>query len=197
MKRTLCLIFTLLVCLVGPVLAQERISPVHEKIVRETYRKLEIYNAAAQIFENERTRKPFRSQATLKFELGDFRFGNIQEIINKPYTELVSLPSGDVVSLARGGHSENGGPEQATFGAAWESGQYASVFDPAWTVADVFHFEAARYYDIKTYLSYRVTVKLNGRSRDYRALALFREAPDSAPEFWDAVVNGVGSVWQE
>ena len=65
MKRTLCLIFTLLVCLVGPVLAQERISPVHEKIVRETYRKLEIYNAAAQIFENERTHNPFRSQASL------------------------------------------------------------------------------------------------------------------------------------
>ena len=197
MKRTLCLIFTLLVCLVGPVLAQERISPVHEKIVRETYRKLEIYNAAAQIFENERTHKPFRSQASLKFELGDFRFGNIQEVINKPYAELVSLPSGDVVSLARGGHSEDGGPEQATFGAVWESGQYASVFDPGWTIADVFHFEAARYYDIRTFVSYRVTARLDGRSRAYRALALFRDAPDAAPEFWDAVVNGVGSVWEE
>ena len=197
MKRTVCLIFTLLVCLVGPVLAQERISPVHEKIVRETYRKLEIYNAAAQIFENERTHKPFRSQASLKFELGDFRFGNIQEVINKPYAELVSLPSGDVVSLARGGHSEDGGPEQATFGAAWESGQYASVFDPGWTIADVFHFEAARYYDIRTFVSYRVTAKLDGRSRAYRALALFRDAPDAAPEFWDAVVNGVANVWEE
>jgi hypothetical protein len=197
MKRTVCLVFTLLICLVGPVLAQERTGAVQEKIVRETYRKLEIYNAAAQIFENDRTRKPFRSEASLKFGLGDFRSGNVQEIQNIPYAQLVTLPSGDIVSLVRGGHSQDDGPQEATFGAAWERGQYASVFDPVWTVADVFHFEAARYYDVSTYISYNVTVRLNGRTRTYRALALFREAPDAAPEFWDAVVNGVGSVWEE
>lgn len=197
MKRTVCLVFTLLLSFAGPVLAQERTDNAQEKIVRETYRKLEIYNAAAQIFDNERTRQPFRSEATLKFELCDFHSGDIQEIRNKSYAELVTLPSGEVVSLARGGHSQNGGPQEATFGAAWERGQYASVFDPVWTVADVFHFEAARYYDIRTYVSYRVTVRLQGRSRTYRALALFRESPEAAPEFWDAVVNGVGSVWEE
>src|ERR1043165_1373917 len=156
MKRTVCLIFTLFVCLVGPVLAQERANTVQEKIVRETYRKLEIYNAAAQIFDNERTGQPFRSEASLKFELGDFRFGNVQEIQNKPYAELVTLPSGDVVSLTRGGHSTNGGPQEATFEAEWEHGNYASVFAPTWTVADVFHFEAARYYDVKSYAGYQV-----------------------------------------
>src|SRR5262249_50403774 len=85
------------------------------------------------------------------------------------------------------------------FDAAWEPGQYASVFDPAWTVADVFHFEAARYYNIKTYASYQVTVTLEGRSRSYRAIALFRDGPDDLgpPEFWDTIVNGVGSVWDE
>lgn len=202
MKRTVCLVFTLLLSLVGPAHGQERsTATIQEKIVRETYRKLEIYNAAAQVFDNERTRTAFRSEASLKFELNDFRSGNVREILNKPYTELVTAPSGDVVSLTRGGHSEDGGAQEATFGAAWEQGQYASVFDPLWTVADVFHFEAARYYDIKTYISYGVTVRLNGRSRNYRALALFREATDTsgvaAPEFWDAVVNGVGSVWEE
>jgi hypothetical protein len=197
MKRTVCLVFTLLLSFVGPVLGQERsAAAVQEKIVRETYRKLEIYNAAAQVFENERTRRPFRSESNLRFELTDFRSGNVQEILNKPYAELVTLPSGDVVSLTRGGHSEDGGPQQATFGAAWEGGQYASVFDPLWTVADVFHFEAARYYNVRTYISYRVTVKLEGKSRDYRAVALFREGAEvAAPEFWDAVVNGIGSVW--
>lgn len=197
MKQAVCLVFTLLLSLVGPVLAQERTGAAQEKIVRETYRKLEIYNSAAQVFENEHTRRPFRSEASLKFELSDFRFGDVQEIMNKPYAELVTAPSGDIVSLTRGGHSENGGPQQATFAAAWERGQYASVFDPAWTVADVFHFEAARYYDIRSYVSYRVTVRLEGRMRTYRALALFREAADSSPEFWDAIVNGVGSVWEE
>jgi hypothetical protein len=190
MKLVVCLVFTVLLSFVGPVLAQE-------KVVRETYRKLEVYNAAAQAFEDEHTRRPFRSEAGLKFELTDFRSGNIQEIMNKPYAELVTLPTGDVVSLTRGGHAQDGGPQEATFGAAWERGQYASVFDPGWTVADVFHFEAARYYNITKYVSYRVTVRLHGRARDYRALALFRDTPDGAPEFWDAIVNGVTSVWEE
>lgn len=195
--KAVCLVFTLVLSLAGPVLAQERTDAAQEKIVRETYRKLEVYNAAAQVLENERTRRAFRPEASLKFELADFRSGNVQEIMNKPYAELVTLPTGDVVSLTRGGHAQDGGPQEATFGAAWERGQYASVFDPGWTVADVFHFEAARYYNISTYVSYRVTVRFHGRARDYRALALFREAPDGAPEFWDAIVNGVTSVWEE
>jgi hypothetical protein len=197
MKYAVCLIVTLLLSFVGPVLAQERSNVSQEKIVRETYRKLEIYNAAAQIFDNEGTRRPFRSNACVKFELTDFRFGSIQDILNKPYAELVTLPTGDVVSLTRGGHSQDGGPQEATFAATWEHGQYASVFDPGWTVSDVFHFEAARYYDVKTYVSYRVTVRLEGKSRTYLAVALFRESPGGPPEFWDAIVNGIPSVWEE
>src|SRR5215203_2464159 len=133
MKRTVCLIFTLL-SLAGAALAQERSNAVQEKGVRETYRKLEIYNTAAQMFENERTHGSFRSGATLKFELSDFRSGNVEEILNKSYVDLVTMPSGDVVSLTHGGHAQDGGPQEASFGAAWERGQYASVFDPVWTV---------------------------------------------------------------
>lgn len=194
MKQAVCLVFTLLLSFVGPVFAQ---SATPEKIVRETYRKLELYNTAAQVLDNERTRRQFRSEGSVKFELTDFRFGNVQEILSRPYAELVTMPTGDVVSLTRGGHAQDGGPQEATFGAAWERGQYASVFDPLWTVNDVFHFEAARYYDITKYVSYRVTVRLAGKARTYRALALFRDAPGGRPEFWDAIVNGVASVWEE
>src|ERR1044072_8983860 len=200
MKRVVCLVFTLLLSFVGTGLAQERSNSSQEKIVRETYRKLELYNAAAQIFDNERTRRPFRPEnlgASVKFELTDFHSGSVQEILNKPYAELVTMPTGDVVSLTRGGHSQDGGPQEATFPAMCEHGQYASVFDPGWTVADVFHFEPARYYDITAYVSYRVTVRLEGRSRTYRALALFRQSPDAPPEFLDTIVNSVPSVWEE
>jgi hypothetical protein len=194
MNRIVCLAITSLLFLVTPVVAQDRSL---EKIVRETYRKLEHYNAAAQIFQNEYTRKTFRSDANLSFELSDFKSGDVQEILHKRYADMVTLPTGDIVSLTRGGHSLDGGPQEATFAAAWEPGRYASVFDPMWTVADVFHFEAARYYDVKTYVGYKVTVHLEGRSRTYRALALFRESPDTTPEFWDAIVSGVGDISKE
>ena len=144
MKRIACLVFTslLLLAFLSSGSAQERSNSVQEKTVRDTYRKLENYNVAAQVFQNEHTN--YRSDANLTFELGDFRSGDIVEILNTPYTELVSLPAGDVVSLTRGGHSLNGGPQEATFAASWERGQYASVFDPVWTISDVFHFEPAR-----------------------------------------------------
>ena len=194
MNRIACLGITSLLLLVTPVFAQDRAL---EKAVRETYRKLENYNAAAQIFQNEYTKKSLRSDANLSFELSDFRSGTVSEIVHQRYTDLVTLPTGDIISLTRGGHSLDGGPQEATYAATWEPGRYASVFDPLWTIADVFHFEPARYYDAKTYVAYQVTVKLEGRSRTYRALALFREPLDAQPEFWDAIVSGLGDVWKE
>ncbi|HYK19982.1 MAG TPA: hypothetical protein VEV42_04565, partial [Pyrinomonadaceae bacterium] len=179
----------------GMAYEQSNINP-QERLVRETYRKLEAYNAAAQVFQSEHTKRPLRLDANLSFELSDFHAGDIREILNKRYAELVTLPTGEIVSLTRGGHSVNGGAEEATFAAAWEPGQYASVFDPTWTIGDVFQFEAARYYDIKSYASYQVTAKLEGRSRTYRAVALFHETTGQ-PEFLDAIVNGMDTVWQE
>src|SRR5215216_3597292 len=164
MKRLLIFTSLLLCTLVGPVMGQDRSSSA-EKLVRETYRKLETYHAAAQLFRNEFSPRPVRSDTGLSFELGAFRYGKIDEILNQRYAELVTLPAGDVVSLTRGGHAFNGGAQEATFDAEWGHGQYASVFDPEWTVADVFHFEAARYFDIKSYVAYQVTVRLKGKSR--------------------------------
>lgn len=190
-----------LICIFFSAVAGMGQAKQQERLIRETYAKLVRYNAAAEIMQNEFARKPLRVDASLRFELDDFRSGDVREILGKPYASLITLPTGDIVSLTHGSHVLDGGPEEATFAAAWEHGQYASVFDPQWTVADVFHFEPEKYYDVVAYTSYQVTVKLEGRTRTYRALALFRDntrSPDAAaPEFWDAIVNGVTRVWQE
>lgn len=191
-----------LICLIVlPISAQARSAGAQEKLIRETYRKLELYSAAAQVFLKEQSTRQPRSDAKLSFELADFRSGNVQEIVGRRYAELVTLPTGEIVSLTHGSHSENEGAEEAIFAATWEGGQYASVFDPQWTVSDVLNFEPARYFDIAGYTSYQVTVHLDGKSRTYRALALFHDTPEvssvAGPEFWDAVVNGLNRVWQE
>lgn len=191
-----------LICLVViPVTAQVRSAATQEKLIRETYRKLEFYNAAAQVFLREQSHRGPRPEARLSLELTDFRSGNLQEIVNRRYAELVTLPTGEIVSLTHGSHSENEGAEEAIFAAAWERGQYASVVDPQWTISDVLNFEPARYFDIDGYTSYQVTVRLDGKSRAYRALALFHNTPEISaavgPEFWDGVVNGLNRVWQE
>ena len=56
--------------------------------------KLETYNAAAHIFQHESTRSR-SSGRKLSFELSGFRSGNVAEILNKPYADLVTLPTGD------------------------------------------------------------------------------------------------------
>ena len=184
-----------------PAVMQARSFTSQEKLIRETYRKLEIYNAAAQVFQQEQSGHGARAQPRLALELSDFRSGDLPEIAARRLAELVTLPTGEIVSLTHGSHSVDDGPEEATFAAAWEPGQYASVFDPQWTISDVLNFEPARYYDIESYTSYQVTVTLDGKSRTYRALALFHRAPrdgaSAAPEFLDAVVNGVDRVWEE
>src|SRR5215213_2153568 len=118
MKRLLIFTSLLLCTLVGPVMGQGRSSSA-EKLVRETYRKLQTYHAAAQLFKNEFSRRPVRTDAGLSFELSDFRYGKADEILNQRYAELVTLPAGDIVSLTRGGHSFNGGAQEATFDADW------------------------------------------------------------------------------
>lgn len=195
--------FTLfLTCLVViSTTAQARSAASQEKLIRETYRKLESYNAAAQVFLKEQSHRRPRPEARLSFELTDFRSGNVQEIVGRRYAELVTLPTGEIVSLTHGSHSESESAEEALFAAVWERGQYASVIDPQWTISDVLNFEPARYFDIGDYTSYQVTVRLDGKSRMYRALALFHNTPEISasvgPEFWDAVVNGLNRVWQE
>src|SRR5918996_290455 len=101
MNRIASLFITSLVLLATPVCAQDRSL---EKVVRETYRKLENYNAAAQIFQKENTKKSLRSDENLSFELSDFRSGDVRDILYKRYAELVTLPTGDIISLTRGGH---------------------------------------------------------------------------------------------
>lgn len=183
-----------------PAAAQARFA-MQEKLIRDTYRKLEIYNAAARVFQVEQSGRGRGREAPLNFELSDFRSGDAQEIAGRRYAELVTLPTGEIVSLTHGSHSVDQGAEEATFDARWEPGQYASVFDPEWTISDVLNFEPARYYDATGYTSYRVTVKLAGRSRAYQALALFHNPPRAGdlgvPEFWDAVVVGLNRVWDE
>ena len=184
-----------------PMTMQGHSLTAQEKLIRETYRKLEIYNAAAQSFQKEQSGHGSLLQPRLSFTLTDFRSGQVQEIAGQRYAELVTLPTGEIVSLTHGSHSLDQGAEEASFAAAWEHGQYASVFDPQWTINDVLNFEPARYYDIGSYTSYQVTVNLDGKSRTYRALALFHRFPRpsdaGAPEFWDGIVGDLGRVWEE
>jgi hypothetical protein len=94
--------------------------------------------------------------------------------------------------------------ERMSYQAEWTSAPYASIYDPQWTVSDLFGFYTTQYYDVGEYALYDVKVFFQGKSKAYRALALFHNPYKSQqqlkPSFWDNVV-GMGDVltdlWNE
>ncbi|MEP6921119.1 MAG: hypothetical protein ABI967_08340 [bacterium] len=172
-----------------------------EAVVRATYERLGTFNEAARIQKQEASNKTVDESHRLRFELRDFRSGAISEIQETRVTDLVTLPTDEVIAIGHATYTLNGGPEEVTFEAQWQPGQYASVFDPHWSVQDVMGILGAKYYDIGTYVSYTVTVTLENKSRTYRAMVLFHDlfkSPENTkPEFWDSIVQNLDSVWAE
>ncbi len=178
--------------------SNDNMSP-EEKLIRWTYKKLSIYETVGKFFDAEKKNQP-RGEAlankTLRFKLRDFQIGPIEEIQNEVYKDLVTLPTGQIIGAFA---QTNKYKEEQRFyiQAKWRNGQYASVFDPQWTVGDILQLEATSFYDVKKYASYEVEVSLEGKTRTYRALVLFRSPDQSTgmpdPEFLDSIV-GMGGI---
>jgi hypothetical protein len=182
-------------CLAGERFAPKLFSkPGRVLAVREAYARLTRLNQADRVRE---TRDPaqFDSPLAVKFELRDFHGGSIAEILDVPWTRLVT-PAGEVLNLTTSSMIENG-TETVSYAAHWMPGQYVSSVLESETIGELLHLYADSYYDVGSYLSYTVTVTYDGRSRTYPALVLFHDLYASAdqvrPDFWDSVV-GPGRV---
>jgi hypothetical protein len=156
------------------------------------YNKLTTLNRASNNLKT--TDDSLDGAKVLKFELSNFRVGPIGEIISKPHNEFVTGFAGELINIVRQVSVHNKEPERVAFAAQWGEGQYASAYEPQWSVAQAFSFYPEEYYDIGSYASYEVTVTLQERTRHYKALALFSKSFDQnnqiSPKFWDFVVNG-------
>lgn len=179
-----------------------------EKLVRETYQKLSAYNRAWLLDKDAWSKEPVDVEAGLKFELSDFRVGPITEVLRTRSHELSTLPSGEIIqlshSVSRHNKGEEKGEELVSYGAQWTAGQYSTFYDRNWTIGDLFNFEPNKYYDVGQYASYVVTVSFQGKSRTYRAMAIFHHPHGSVeslkPEIWDTIVGMGGvltGVWKE
>jgi hypothetical protein len=190
--------------LVGTVISKSKAALVtpEQKLIRDVYAKVAKLNRAAPT--NPFRRSLSSENTSLQFELRDFRIGPIREILSTLAADLVSGPTGDVVQLTRVTTQKNHAGETVSYRAEWAPGQYASMNDPNWTIANLMSFESEKDYDVEEFASYVVTVKLLDRTRTYKALALFhnpfRFQGELKPTFWDAVVGFGGvvtDIWKE
>ena len=225
MKKKACLLsLTLLVCVIScrnlfaqtetagtesrrtksPFSPQKTTTLTPEEIVvRSTYEKLTKLNRAAQTSDKTKA-APLDENSVLKFELSNFRVGPIKEIALTRAEELVSLPTGEIVLLIRTETSENENKPTISYKAEWTAGHYAAIFEPQWTIADVMSFESHKDFDVGEYASYIVTVTYKGKTKTYKALALFHNPYKFQgalkPTFWDSTVGLAGTVtdvWNE
>ncbi|MEO6589028.1 MAG: hypothetical protein ABIP06_06845 [Pyrinomonadaceae bacterium] len=174
-----------------------------EKLIRLAYKKLSIYNSVARYREGEKLKEVLNN--ALKFELSDFRSGSIKEIEDALYNDIKNAPNGEIIQLSRSAIRQTVDKiereEQITYRAEWTPGKYATMSDRNWTIGDIITLEALKYYDVKQYTSYKVTVSFEGKSRSYSAIVLYHGQPENLKlEFWDSIVGMGGNVthvWEE
>jgi len=171
-----------------------------EKLIRLAYKKLTIFNRAARRYDAGENTQSLDNKPALAFELKNFHIGPIQEISGSRYKDLVTLPTGEIITGTHGTSTFNGGEEQVSYSARWTNGQYSSGYDPHWTISDRFQFEPDKYYDIIEYASYEVTVSFEGKTRTYNAMTVFHNPYGASvklkPELWDCVVGMGGTLTQ-
>ena len=193
----------------SPAESATRTSP-QERYVREMYRKLVVLNRAA-LHENDLLRAgdgaappPDDPSAFLQFELSSFRVGPVEEIRGALNSEVVTRPTGEVITLVGSATRHNKGEEFISFKAEWTQAQYVTGYDRSWTVGDLLDFSPQLYYDVGSYASYDVRVSFQGKSRAYRALVLFHNpygsVTDLKPTAWDWIIGAgwtLTDVWRE
>ena len=185
---------TLLLSLCGPVVARaDQAATQDETVVRTTYAKLgyavkvsaihdllmENHQPAMSDLENRLAAKE------IKFELSDFFGGSVKEIARRPFSELVTRPDGrDVIDVVTVTYNMTEDlketleiREKTETGARpkWAAGQ--NLTGENWNLpfsqalaAIIEPQNKSRY---ARFVSYRVTVALEGKSRSYKAMFLF------------------------
>lgn len=170
-----------------------------EQTVRALYEKVTTLNRASLIarFNAEPT-----EDQVLRFELSNFKVGPIANILAKRADDVTTGRTGPFVELTRQIAQLNGGPEHVGYSATWTNGEYASIYEPEWTMNDVLNFQADKNADLRRYTTFQVRLRFQGKQTDYRAVALFPDRQDvnCQPRFWDLLVGRGGvlnDVWSE
>ena len=174
-----------------------------EKLVRAAYAKVTRYNKAFLLVNDRHNPSRPIEEAYLRFELSNFKAGPIQEILNLPHGE-VKTNTTEEIDLIRVTTTLNDADPHVAYSTNWRTAQYASGYDPKWTINDMLSQDPASYHDIGAYATYDVVLRLHGKVRTYRALTLFHNPYGSVeklkPTFWDSMVGSAGAMqdlWYE
>lgn len=159
-----------------------------EKLVRRAYLLLMRYHRAANAEKAARERSEHPPEADVQFDLRNVQTGSIEEILDEPISDLISLPKRNTLAVWPEYYYFNEQPKHVIYQLRWsEEGRSAepdqsSQDEDAKVESTVREFLASSpdFSKVQMYTSYEVTLKLAGRERNYRAMALHYTGPAAA-----------------
>jgi hypothetical protein len=174
------------------------IMTAEEKQVRDVYARLMRYHTAAKDALAAAGGIPPKPESYVVFELRAIHSGPIEEISGREMGELVTSPGGDAMKVTPHHLAYGSGPRHAYYDVEWDAAAAQAGIDEQVTLEGMLNRVADKYRDVTRYTSYEVTVKLAGKQRTYRALALHRSliglsgTPDT--EIFDNVTPEMNAV---
>ena len=172
---------------------------LEEKVVRLAYMKLELYNRATNVDRDRKRETTHRNSDDLSVRIDVLKKGRINEILDLPFSQLVTKPVGEVISIGQvtSNESSNNVPQGESFGylARWSSGPNP-VEDWNAPLRDALRLIGGLPPNMNTYITYEVEVSLEGKSRRYRSLTLFAtgfEDGDPSTTFFFDLVSGLAN----
>ena len=173
-----------------------------ERLVRDVYARLMRYHTAARDELAAREGKASKPDDYLTFELEDIHTGLIAEIAGMSPGKLITEGSGELIEIRPFHLSDGNGPAHAYYEAEWstemetQSSETAKGTDYA-TLEEMLHRSGDKFAGSDRYVSYQVTVRLNGRQRTYRALVLSRHDDATAAEIFDNITSEMNAVLRD
>lgn len=144
-----------------------------EKMVRDVYARLMRYHSAGVDGAAARAARAVEPQEYLTFELRNFKSGPVTELNDRPLSESVTARGGAVINIRPVHLSQKKEPAHAYYEAEWVTLPEAGGQQPGASK------EGEKFAGLDRYISYQVTVRLNGKQRQYRAVAVYQSLPET------------------
>lgn len=140
---------------------------LEETLIRDVYARLMRYQSAGLDESRERAGKSIGPQDYLTFELRGLHSGPISELQSRPLSEVVTQRGGEALNIRPAYLRVKNDPAFAFYEAEWATLPEAKNEPGATT-------EMPSFALFNRYTSYTVTVRLNGKQRQYRAIAVYQ-----------------------
>ena len=122
-----------------------------EKILRLAYGRLILYSKAGHGFDAAMGRAPYNPDDELRFSIQNIRTGPIEEILNRPYGQVVTKPTGYVLKVMPEARRLEKGPQHLSYKASWVQSDNKGTLLEDWertTVREVLRLTRSRPADI-------------------------------------------------